>query len=100
MSNTHKVFVSYHHALDEDYKEFFELSFGNAFGAIFPGSVNDGDIDPDLPTDTIRQKIRDQHLRDTSVTVVLIGAETWQRKPCRPGRRAWCCGRSARRSSG
>jgi hypothetical protein len=80
MINRHKVFVSYHHALDESYKKIFELRFGNLFGAIIPGSVNDGDIDPNLPTDTIRQKIRDQYLRDTSVTVVLIGAQTWQRK--------------------
>jgi hypothetical protein len=80
MSNRHKVFVSYHHALDESYKVIFESRFGNAFGAILPGSVNVGDIDPNLPTETIRQKIRDEYLRDTSVTVVLIGAETWQRK--------------------
>lgn len=80
MSTRHKVFVSYHHALDESYKKIFELRFGNAFGAIVPGSVNDGDIDPNLSTETIRQKIRDAYLRDTSVTVVLIGALTWQRK--------------------
>jgi hypothetical protein len=80
MSNRHKVFVSYHHALDESYKKIFELRFGNVFGAIVPGSVSDGDIDPNLPTETIRQKIRDEYLRDTSVTVVLIGAQTWQRK--------------------
>jgi len=80
MSNKHKVFVSYHHALDESYKKIFELRFGDAFGAIVPGSVKVGDIDPNLPTETIRQKIRDEYLRDTSVTVVLIGAETWQRK--------------------
>lgn len=80
MSNRHKVFISYHHALDESYKDIFELRFGNVFGAIVPGSVNDGDIDPNLPTETIRQKIRDEYLRDTSVTVVLIGAQTWQRK--------------------
>lgn len=80
MSKRHKVFVSYHHALDENYKQIFELRFGNAFGAIVPGSVQVGDINPDLPTDTIRQKIRDEYLRDTSVTVVLIGAATWQRK--------------------
>jgi hypothetical protein len=80
MSNRHKVFVSYHHALDESYKKIFELRFGNKFGAIVPGSVNFGEIDPNLPTDTIRQKIRDEYLRDTSVTVVLIGALTWQRK--------------------
>lgn len=80
MSGRHKVFVSYHHALDENYKNIFHLRFGNAFGAIIPGSVNDGDIDPYLPTETIRQKIRDEYLRDTSVTVVLIGPLTWQRK--------------------
>lgn len=80
MSNTHRVFVSYHHALDESYKKIFELRFGNAFGAIVSGSVQVGDIDPGLPTETIRQKIRDEYLRDTSVTVVLVGALTWQRK--------------------
>jgi len=80
MSNRHKVFVSYHHALDESYKNIFELRFGNSFEAIVPGSVKVGDIDPNLPTETIRQKIRDEYLRDTSVTVVLIGAQTWQRK--------------------
>lgn len=80
MSNRHKVFVSYHHALDESYKDGFELRFGNVFDAIVPGSVTDGDIDPNVPTETLRQKIRDAYLRDTSVTVVLIGAQTWQRK--------------------
>ncbi|MFD1692700.1 TIR domain-containing protein [Azotobacter chroococcum] len=80
MSTRHRVFVSYHHALDEGYKRLFEQRFGNTFGAIVPGSVQVGDINPYLSTDTIRQKIRDEYLRDTSVTVVLIGAETWQRK--------------------
>lgn len=79
MSNRHKVFVSYHHALDEAYKTKFE-QFGNIFDVLVPASVNDGDIDSNLPAETIRQKIRDEYLRDTSVTVVLIGAETWQRK--------------------
>jgi hypothetical protein len=80
MSNRHKVFVSYHHALDESYMRIFALRFGNAFRAIVPGSVQVGDIDPNLPTETIRQKIRDEYLRDISVTIVLIGALTWQRK--------------------
>jgi hypothetical protein len=80
MSNLHKVFVSYHHELDESHKKIFELRFGNKFRAIIPGSVQVGDINPYLPTDTIRQKIRDEYLRDTSVTVVLVGALTWQRK--------------------
>jgi hypothetical protein len=79
MSTRHKVFVSYHHARDEAYKSKFER-FGRTFDVLVPGSVNGGDIDANLPAETIRQKIRDEYLRNTSVTVVLIGVETWQRK--------------------
>jgi hypothetical protein len=82
MSKLHMVhgFVSYHHELDESWKKIFELRFGNRFGAIVPGSVQVGDISLNLSTDTIRQKIRDEYSRDTSVTVVLVCAWTWQRK--------------------
>ena len=80
MSRRHRVFVSYHHANDQNYKNIFELRFGNRFGVVVPGSVDTGDIDPGLQVDTIRQKIRDDYLRDTTVTVVLVGTETWQRK--------------------
>lgn len=80
MSKLHKIFVSYYHETDESWKKIFELRFGNRFRAIIPGSVQVGDIDPYLSTETIRHKIRDEYLRDTSVTVVLVGALTWQRK--------------------
>jgi len=33
-----------------------------------------------LKPEIIRQKIRDKYLRDSTVTVVLIGTETWKRK--------------------
>jgi hypothetical protein len=73
----HKVFVSYHHDNDEYYRdEFDELT--NEI--VIPKSVQKDDIDPFLPTETIRQKIRDEYLRDSTVTIVLIGAQTWQRK--------------------
>ncbi|QKK07296.1 MAG: TIR domain-containing protein [Planctomycetota bacterium] len=80
MTQRHKVFVSYHHANDEARKTIFELRFGNHFGILVRGSVSLGDIDPQLRTETIRQRIRDEYLRDSSVTVVLIGTQTWQRK--------------------
>ncbi|MEQ1730501.1 MAG: TIR domain-containing protein, partial [Vicinamibacterales bacterium] len=80
MSKLHRVFISYHHALDESRKKIFELRFGNSCRAIISAAVGLGDINPELPTETIRQKIRDEHLRDASVTVVLIGRLTWQRK--------------------
>jgi len=74
------VFISYHHANDQSYRNIFQYRFGNRFGAVIPGAVGLNDIDPNLPEETIRKKIRDEYLRDTSVTVVLIGDETWKRK--------------------
>jgi hypothetical protein len=80
MSARHRVFVSYHHANDENYKNIFNLRFGNAFGILVRGAVELGDIDPTTNAERIRQRIRDDYLRDTTVTVVLVGVDTWQRK--------------------
>lgn len=43
-------------------------------------SVEFGDIDPKTQGQRTRQIIRDKYLRGSSVTVVLIGPHTWQRK--------------------
>jgi hypothetical protein len=72
--------VSYHHLNDQDYKEKFVRLFEKYYDIFIDGSVDDGDIDDNLPAETIRQKIRDNYLRDTTVTLVLIGRETWKRK--------------------
>jgi hypothetical protein len=80
MTQRHKVFISYHHANDERYRDQFEHSFTKISDILVSKAVQDGDIGPDLKTETIRQKIRDEYLRDSTVTVVLIGAETWKRK--------------------
>jgi hypothetical protein len=76
----HKVFVSYHHKNDEWDRDRFEELFSNKYDILVSKSVQIGDIDPNLKTETIRQKIRDEYLRDSTVTVVLIGSETWKRK--------------------
>ena len=80
MNNRHKVFVSYHHDNDQAYRNLFEELFSDIFDIMVSQSVQIGDLDLSLKTDTIRQKIRDEYLRDSTVTVVLIGAETWKRK--------------------
>lgn len=77
MTTKHKVFVSYHHENDEDYRKKFEVLFSNIYVS---KSVDLGDIDPNLNTETVRRKIREEYLRDTSVTAVLVGKETWKRK--------------------
>lgn len=76
----HNVFVSYHHANDQYYRNQFENLFSNTYNIMVSKSVQIGDINPNLATETIRQKIRDEYLRDSTVTVVLIGSETWKRK--------------------
>lgn len=76
----HKVFVSYHHANDQYYRNAFENLFVNVYDVMVSNSVQIGEINPLLNTETVRQKIRDEYLRDSTVTVVLIGTQTWQRK--------------------
>lgn len=76
----HKVFVSYHHDNDQNYRNQFENLFTNVYDIMDSRSVQLGDIEEGLKTDTVRSIIRDKYLRDSTVTVVLIGTETWKRK--------------------
>jgi len=80
MASVHKVFVSYHHEDDQGYRDAFEALFADYYGIMVSKSVQIGDIPEGLKTETVRQKIRDEYLRDSTVTVVLIGTQTWQRK--------------------
>lgn len=74
----HKVFISYHHDNDQRFYDKLDAMFGGDY--FINGSVKDGDIDDSLQDETIRQKIRDDYLRTTTVTLVLIGTETAKRK--------------------
>ena len=80
MSQRHNVFVSYHHANDQYYRNEFERLFAGFYDILIPKSVQIGELDPYLSAERIRQEIRDNYLRDSTVTVVLIGTETWGRK--------------------
>jgi hypothetical protein len=79
-SPRHNVFVSYHHANDQAYRDHFERLFAQMYDVMVSKSVQIGEIDQNLKTETVRQKIRDEYLRNSTVTVVLIGSQTWQRK--------------------
>lgn len=76
MTSRHKTFISYHHANDEQYKREFKEIFADIHDVIIPWDVEVGDIDPNQKTETIRRKIRDEYLRDSTVTIVLIGSNT------------------------
>ena len=75
----HKVFISYHHANDQYYKECL-VNMGECFRIFIDRSVDTGDISDDLTDRAIREKIRDEYLRDWTVTMVLVGLETKRRK--------------------
>ena len=74
----HKVFLSFHHDEDERWKDRFLELFGDD---IVDKSVVIGKIDDaNQPVERTRQQIREEYMSEATVTVVLIGRCTWQRK--------------------
>ena len=75
----HKVFISYHHERDQNHKNEL-VKLGDRNGLFVDMSVDTGDISDYLSDESIREKIRDEYLRDSTVTIVLVGTETKRRK--------------------
>ena len=75
----HKVFISYHHDNDQWYKNEL-IGIGEQNAVFIDKSVDTGDISESLSDEAIRRRIRDEYLRDSTVTIVLVGTETKQRK--------------------
>lgn len=74
-----KIFISYFHAGDQKYKN--QLSnFIERHNIAIDRSVDIGEIDEDLETETIYRKIREEHLADVDVTIVLVSNHTKCRK--------------------
>ena len=74
-----KTFISYYHDDDQDKVRNIQNIIKN-FKGIEDRSVEINDIDDSLPDQTIRTKIRDEYLRDTTVTIVVVGKNTKKRK--------------------
>ncbi|WP_184404143.1 TIR domain-containing protein [Geomicrobium halophilum] len=73
----HKTFISYHHKNEQEEKDqIVNLFSGEDF---IDSSVHDGDIDTDLSEESIMRIIRDDYLKDSTVTLVIIGEETAKR---------------------
>jgi len=75
----HKVFICYHHANDQVYKDDL-IRMNQNYDIFVDRSVNTGDIDESLSDQSIRTKIRDQYLKDSTVSILLVGTETKRRK--------------------
>lgn len=75
----HKVFISHYHRKDQGYKNSL-VKFGEENSVFVDRSVDTGDISDDLSDEHIRRIIRDKYLRDSTVTIVLVGTDTKHRK--------------------
>lgn len=76
----HKVFVSYHAADAVEVVNFIE-KYDDVFIARAIGMEEDGsDIIDSTNVDYIRRTIREKYLKDSTVTMVLVGQCTWARK--------------------
>lgn len=76
----HKVFVSYHAVDAVEVVEFIER-YDDVFIARAIGMEEDGsDIIDSNNVEYIRRTIREKYLKDSTVTMVLVGACTWARK--------------------
>ena len=75
----HNVFVSYHHYNDQAYKNAL-IEYGKNFGVFIDKSVDTDEIPEHLSDQAIRERIRDEYLRESTVTILLAGTETKGRK--------------------
>ena len=74
----HKVFISYYYEDDEVWKDRFVRIMR---GRIVDKSVKVGDIvDHNIPIEDALRRVREEHIAEATVTVVLIGPRTWKRK--------------------
>ena len=75
----HKVFISYHHANDQWAKDRL-IELNEQYDIFIDCSVDTGDIPDTWDDQHIRTEIRDNYLRDSTVTILLVGVETRNRK--------------------
>ena len=75
----HRVFISYYHHDDQVYKNDL-VKWAEEHEVFVDGSVDIGDIPDDWDDQKIRETIRDEYLKDTSVTILLVGPNTRHRK--------------------
>ena len=83
----HKVFISYYHKDDQDYKKdlidrkYFDYEKCEYISIFDDYSVRENDIeDEGLSTERIRCIIRDEYIKDATVLILLCGKNTKTRK--------------------
>lgn len=76
-----KCFISYHHVDEVEVKRFIDTfdTLHNLFIHRILGTMND-DIVNSMDTDYVMSRIRSEYLKDSTVTIVLVGRCTWARR--------------------
>jgi len=77
-----KTFISYHHADEDEVSDFINyFDHGrNVLIARGIGGSMAGDVIASNDAEYIKQRIRTLYLRDSTVTLVLVGRHTWSRQ--------------------
>lgn len=73
-----KVFVSYHHGSDQQYYDYLTKTFADQYDVFSDNSLERAFQSDD--TDYVRWAIKQNHIKGSSCTVVLVGPNTWGRK--------------------
>lgn len=73
-----KVFVSYHHGGDQAYYNAFSQAFHDAYEIVTDNSL-EREIDSDN-VEYVMRRIRENYIRGSSCTLVLVGKDTHARK--------------------
>lgn len=73
-----KVFVSYHHGSDQVYYDEFSRFFHDQYEAVRDNSLERLIQSDD--TEYVMRQIREQYITGTSCTIVLVGAQSHERK--------------------
>lgn len=73
-----KVFISYHHAGEQPYCDWFQTNLGEQLNMFTDRSL-DAPVRSD-DAEYVNRRIREDYILGSSVTIVLCGAETYKRK--------------------
>lgn len=79
MSSKPNAFISFHHD-DLKIKEKFERMFDKHCNIISSSSVREGKIPEHLSAEETMRIIRDNHIKNSTITIVLIGENTYRSK--------------------
>lgn len=78
----HKTFISYHHDDEAEVASFIDM-FDHDHDVLISrgiGASMAGDVINSTNADYIKSRIRELYLRDSTVTLVMVGAQTWGRR--------------------